>query len=118
MVKLPNIDAAVIEDAKLIDYLLNPAHPWGAAKARFLESFGFSSARPDEARAAFQEHARRHDIVATQLTPFGTIYEGALPSPDGREPVVRVVWMHDIGAAAPRLITMIPRPGRRTRRSP
>ncbi|MFM9938770.1 MAG: DUF6883 domain-containing protein [Hyphomicrobiaceae bacterium] len=120
MAKLPNIDAAVVEDAKLIDYLLNPAHPRGAAKARFLASFGFSSARPDEARAAFLEHARQHDVSGTQNTPFGTIYEidGALPTPDGRDPVVRVVWMQDIGAAAPRLITMIPRPGRSTRRSP
>lgn len=120
MAKLPNIDAAIVEDAKLVDYLLDPTHHRGAAKARFLAGFGFSSARPDEAREAFLEHAHRHDVADSQQTPFGTIYEidGALPSPDGRDPVVRVVWMQDIGAAAPRLITMIPRQGRTRRRSP
>ncbi|MEZ5842770.1 MAG: hypothetical protein R3D27_03445 [Hyphomicrobiaceae bacterium] len=120
MAKLPNIDAAVVEDAKLVGYLLDLTHHRGAAKARFLAGFGFSAERPDEAREAFLEHARRHDVADSQETPYGTIYEidGALPSPDGRDPVVRVVWMQDIEAAGPRLITMIPRPGRAKRRSP
>lgn len=114
MAKLPNIDAAFVDDAKLTGYLLDAGHPKGAAKAKLLASFGFSLLRPDEARQAFLEHARQNDISGVQQTPFGTMYEidGPLPSPDGRDPVVRVVWMQDIGAVAPRLITMVPRQGR------
>jgi hypothetical protein len=51
--KLPNIDAVIVEDAKLTEYLLNPAHPRGAAKANFLARFGFSAERPEQAREAF-----------------------------------------------------------------
>ena len=117
---LPNIDAAVVEDAKLTGYLLDAGHPKGAAKAKFLVSFGFSVQRPDEVREAFLEHAHRNDVSGVQQTAFGTMYEidGPLPSPDGRDPVVRVVWMQDIGAIAPRLITMVPRTVRTTRSGP
>ena len=120
MAKLPAIDAAVVEDAKLTEYLLDLAHPRGAAKARFLIAFGFAPERPDEAREAFLEHALQNDVAGVQQTAFGTMYEidGPLPSPDGRDPVVRVVWMQDIGAGAPRLITMVPRTGRATRSNP
>ena len=41
--KLPNADLAIVERVKLIDYLLNAAHPKGASKARFFESFGFNT---------------------------------------------------------------------------
>ena len=114
MAKLPGLDAAVVEDAKLTGYLLDAGHARGAAKAKFLLSFGFSVQRPDEARQAFLEHARQNDVSDMHQTRFGTMYEidGPLPSPDGRDPVVRVVWMQDIGAVAPRLITMVPRQGR------
>jgi putative transcriptional regulator len=41
---------------------------------------------------------------------FGILYEieGPLPSPDGRNPLVRVIWMIDTGALDPRLITLVP----------
>src|SRR5262249_40746814 len=45
MAQLPNIDRAVVSDDKLTGYLLNHAHPRGAAKARFLASFGFAVER-------------------------------------------------------------------------
>lgn len=110
MAKLPDLDAAVVEDAKLTDYLLDLSHPRGAAKARFLMAFGFAPERPDEAREAFLEHARQHEVSTSQQNRFGTIFEveGPIPSPDGRNPEVRTVWMIDQGASAPRLITMVP----------
>ncbi len=111
MAKLPNIDAAFVEDAKLTGYLLNHAHPRGAPKARFLASFGFAADRPSEVRDALLVLARDNEISASQQTDFGTIFEidGALPSPDSRNPHVRTVWMIDTDATAPRLITMVPR---------
>ena len=111
MAKLPNCDSAVVADAKLTDYLLNPVHPSGGPKARFLISFGFASDRMEVARAALLEHARMHEVTAVVQDAFGTIFEvsGPLSSPDGRNPVVTTVWMLDTGAIAPRLITMLPR---------
>ena len=121
MAKLPNSDIAVVEDAKLDDYLLDLSHPRGAAKARFLIAFGFAPERPDEVRAAVLEHARQHEVSGSQQSRFGTIFEieGPMPSPDGRNPEVRTVWMIDQGASAPRLITMVPlRKPRATRSDP
>ena len=62
MAKLPGGNAAVVEVSKLTRYLLDAGHPKGAAKAKFLQSFGFSSQRLEDARHAFLEHAREHDV--------------------------------------------------------
>jgi hypothetical protein len=40
--KLPNWQRGVIEQAKLITYLLSPLHPLGSHKAAFFWRFGFS----------------------------------------------------------------------------
>ena len=51
-----------------------------------------------------------HDVSRERDTEYGTIYEiaGPIPSPDGRNPNVRIVWMIDVGSSYPRLITLVP----------
>ncbi len=39
--KLPNANNLIVEREKIVDYLLNPAHRYGASKARFFSQFGF-----------------------------------------------------------------------------
>lgn len=39
--KLPGADKLVVGREKIVDYLLNPAHRYGASKARFFAGFGF-----------------------------------------------------------------------------
>jgi hypothetical protein len=39
--KLPNPDRLIIDRQKIVDYLLNPGHRYGASKARFFSEFGF-----------------------------------------------------------------------------
>ena len=39
--KLPNAENAVIQQAKLVDYLLDPSHLYGGAKARWLLVRGY-----------------------------------------------------------------------------
>jgi len=41
-VLLPNADRAVVEDAKVRDYLLSPSHPVGRFKSVFFIALGFS----------------------------------------------------------------------------
>ncbi len=110
MPHLPNIAAAYVEDAKLGDYLLNTTHPRGGPKARFLLRFGFVVERPDALRQALIAHAVANEISRSRTEYFGVIFEieGPLSTPDGRDPYVRTVWMLDTGAAAPRLITLVP----------
>ena len=39
--KLLNLEHLIVEREKIVDYLLNPSHPYGASKARFFIEFGF-----------------------------------------------------------------------------
>jgi len=109
-VKLPNAHKAVVEDTKLVGYLLNPDHPHGTHKARYLGRFGFTSDDLNAARHALLEHGRSHDVARVVQTGYGPRYavEGILKTPDGRNPPVRTVWQMDNGEVAPRLITAYP----------
>ncbi len=52
-------------------------------------------------------HAAEHDVVEADDTDFGTSYtvDGALRAPDGRMPLVSVIWFIETGEMAPRLVT-------------
>ena len=111
MPRLPHLDHAVVPEAKIVNYLLNVRHSGGRAKARFLESFGFRAQDWRVLRDAVVAHADANGIAATHQTRFGTRYEidGPLPTPDGRAPMVRVVWFVESNDPAPRLVTLVPR---------
>jgi hypothetical protein len=108
--KLPNPDKLVIERGKIADYLLNPAHRFGASKARFFTHFGFRVEAWEQLAQALREHGQKHDVTKTRETGFGPRYEveGRLNCPNGRRPRVRSVWQLDEGAVAPRLLTAYP----------
>ena len=108
--KLPNPDKLLVEREKIADYLLNPAHRYGAGKARSFTGLGFRIEEWERLAGALREHGRTHDVAGTRETGFGPRYvvEGILKAPDGRCPRVRTVWQMDEGAIAPRLITAYP----------
>ena len=108
--KIPNVDSAVIEREKMVGYLLNATHRYGASKARFFAAFGFSLEQWPLLAAALHDHARQHEVSRVRETGFGPRYEveGALTAPDGRRPHVRAVWQMGKGQLAPRLITAYP----------
>jgi len=108
--KLPNIEHLVVEEEKIVDYLLNSTHRYGASKARFFTSFGFNVAAWEVLAERLREHGQQHKVAKITQTVFGPRYEveGALHTPDGRRPHVRTVWQFDKGQIAPRLITAYP----------
>ena len=108
--KLPVAHKLVVEREKITDYLLNPAHSYGAGKARFFAHFGFRMAAWEQLAQALIEHGQKHDVTKTRETGFGPRYEveGKLNCPNGRRPQVRSVWQLDQGAVAPRLLTAYP----------
>lgn len=110
MGKLPNVELAWVPGAKLTAYLLNPAHPDGGPKARFLLRFGFSVADPATLEAGLLRHVASHDVGAHRKTAFGDIITvvGSLGTPDGRNPIVRTVWIVPGEGMAPRFVTLIP----------
>lgn len=107
---LPNAEQAVVDREKITDYLLNPAHRYGASKARFFAEFGFRLEAWEMLAEALREHGRAHDVTEARETGFGPRYivEGELSTPAGRRPRVRTVWQMDKGAVAPRLISAYP----------
>jgi hypothetical protein len=108
--KLPNAHLALVEREKIADYLLNPAHRYGASKARFFVVFGFRPENWEALAAALREHGQRHEVKRVKETGFGPRYEveGDLIAPEGQRPRVRTVWQMDAGEVAPRLITAYP----------
>jgi hypothetical protein len=108
--KLPAANKLLVEREKITDYLLNPAHRFGASKARFFVHFGFRMAAWEQLAQALREHGQKYDVVKTRETGFGPRYEveGGLKCPNGRHPRVRSVWQLDQGAVAPRLLTAYP----------
>jgi hypothetical protein len=100
----------VVEQGKIVDYLLDTAHQYGASKAHFFLGFGFTLGNWEALARAFHDHGQQFDVTEQTETPFGPRYEveGKLPTPDGRNPHVRTVWQVDKGQLAPRLITAYP----------
>ena len=110
MALLPNVDAAYVEPAKIVDYLLNSGHNVGGPKSLFFESFGFSGEQPQVFEAALLVHAREKDALAQPITPHGQKFEiiGPMHCPDGRLAWVKTIWIINTGQTAPRLVTAIP----------
>ena len=110
---LPNAQLAIVEQRKVVDYLLATNHPAGRAKAAFFAHFGFTIGAWQKLRDALLLHARMMPVVSVSDTPFGRKYvlDGPLVSPDGRGPRVRAVWFVATGQTAPRLVTAYKLPG-------
>ena len=112
---LPNTHLAIVESEKILDYLLNSEHPIGKSKARFFESAGFTRADWPDLAHALKLLAQTNEIASMVESPYGVKYivDGELTCPDGRQPMVRTVWILDRLTTgelteAPRLVTAHP----------
>ena len=108
--KLPHANEAAIPRKKITGYLLSANHPLGREKLEFFQSFGFESAEWEVFEKALRAHAIEHEVAAMQDTQYGTRYivEGNLKTPDGRHPLVRVVWFISKPELEPRFVTAYP----------
>lgn len=75
--RLPRVDALVVEREKIVDYLLNPAHRYEASKARFFTAFGF---RTKEWETLAQKGKMGHSTSAPPSSQSMTV--GAAPDTD------------------------------------
>jgi hypothetical protein len=108
--RLPNADKAVVEPAKLTEYLLSLTHEDGMGKAKFFMMFGFTREQADQLETSLLKHGQTQPVVDLKTTEHGVKYvlECAVESPDGRNPCIRSVWIVDAGKTAPRLVTAYP----------
>lgn len=108
--KLPAADRAVVEQAKVVDYLLNPWHSGNGGKADFFVGVGFNRTGWQVFALALRRLAEIGAVSVHMETTYGDKYvvDGRLETPSGRLPVVRTIWIVDRGAEVPRLITAYP----------
>lgn len=101
---------ARVDAPKVSGYLLCREHPDGGSKARFFERFGFRLPNRATLVAALKEHGQVNPVVNEVETGYGRRYsvDGPIRSPDGRNPVIRTVWIVEPGVDEPRLITAYP----------
>lgn len=107
---LPNADAAVISGAKIVDHLLNPSHPDGAAKARFFAGLGFSPKEWTTLAETLHRLAKTAQVANVVESEHGTKYiiEGSIIGPLGRTVPIRTDWIVDAGETVARLVTAYP----------
>jgi hypothetical protein len=72
---LPNAANAALDDAKIVDYLLEPSHPVGGGKAKFFLSRGFT-------RANWMELKRALLAQNQSLCHFGMDHSAVRPVPE------------------------------------
>ncbi len=108
---LPNADRAIVDPAKVRDYLLSSVHPVGRFKAIFFVSLGYTQDRWETLRDDLLALARSGDAVPGRLSVFRRMFEvGGMPTgPFGRTAEIRTVWIVASDEASPRFVTAYPR---------
>jgi hypothetical protein len=108
--KLPNYERAEVPRAKVADYLLSETHRDGRHKALFFKRFSFTAEAWESLARALQQHAAEHEVTRVEASQYGQRYviEGAIHSPDGRNPLIRAVWFVETDEETPRFVTAYP----------
>lgn len=107
---LPGAQRAVIEAAKIRDYLLSSEHPVGRYKAAFFEALGYTRSDWKQLHDDLLDLCLTKDAVEGHSSPFGQKYEvrGRLDGPVGRGADVVTVWVVLVGEDVPRFVTAFP----------
>ncbi len=107
---LPNAEHAVIEDAKVRDYLLSGSHPVGRFKSVVFIAVGYRSDAWPQLASDLLALARTGHAVPSEMTPHGKKYEvsGKLTGPNGRVGQFKTVWIVRAGESFPRFVTAVP----------
>ena len=108
---MPSSESLLVEPRKLAEYLLSPISPQGRYKAAFFQRFGYTAENIEAFAEALKEHGQTQQVARIIDTQYGRRYnvDGALRTPDGRNPQIRTVWQIEPGSTSPRLITAFPR---------
>jgi hypothetical protein len=109
-VLLPNADEAVIDPAKLRDYLLSTTHPLGRFKARFFGALGFAADQWQELESAIRTQHLTQEAKSLPAMRSGQKFtiQAILTGPSGESAAVVSVWFIRAGETAPTFVTAYP----------
>jgi hypothetical protein len=106
-VLLPAGKQAIVEDAKLLDYVLNPEHPVGRHHAGLFERLlGITRVNYEVLKEQLLQAAMSVEVEPGRPSLFGDKFEMrfSVRGPLGTRPVL-AVWMREDAQTSPRLIT-------------
>ena len=109
--KLPAGGDVLIEERKVVEYLLSRSHPVGRFKARVFAALGFDTMNVAAFIAELRRIAAAGEVSEVLATTFGEKYivPGDLVGPLGDLPVL-TVWFLERGQERARLVTVRPKP--------
>jgi hypothetical protein len=93
--KFPPDTALEIDQRKIVEYLLNPAHPDGKAKADFFAANGLDTNNARDFEEQLKLQVVEIEPSKTLITTFGEkfVFEGLLRFPNGKSHIIRSVWI-------------------------
>jgi len=109
-VSLPGSDRAVVDDAKVRDYLLSPTHPVGRFKAAFFAGLGYDQSNWQQFRDALLQVARSAPATPGDASEYGQKFEvrATIYGPAQRTATIVTVWIVLKDEDYPRLVTAHP----------
>jgi Domain of unknown function (DUF6883) len=112
--RIPNADRAVIEPAKLHDYLLSRGHAVGRFKASFFLALGYSADTWRQLESDLRGQHLSRDATAEPPTDYGRKHaiRDTLVGPSGQSAEVVSVWVVRTGEDFPLFVTAYPEGGR------
>jgi filamentous hemagglutinin len=107
---LPGAERAVIDPAKLTDYLLSLAHPIGRFKAAYFARLGFLAEDWRLLEMVLLEAAASGTVQAVEQTRYGRKYRvhGRIEPPRGGTVALVTVWIVLSDEDFPRFVTAFP----------
>jgi hypothetical protein len=107
---LPGADQAILDDAKVRDYLLSREHPIGRFKASFFGTLGYTRDHWHRLQQDLLQVGRSGSATEGQRSSFGQKYEvrGILEGPSGGRADIVTVWIVLNGEDSPRFVTAFP----------
>lgn len=107
---LPNADLAIVEPAKVRDYLLSASHPVGRFKAAVFFALGYRADTWQVLQQDLLTIAQTGELRVGEASPYGQKYEvsGNLRGPSGRQAMFTTVWLVAAASDVPRFVTAFP----------
>lgn len=106
----PNPDMAIVDEAKVREYLLSTTHPVGRFKAVFFFRLGFTQGALTELRGALirdHAHSEAQDAGSSAWGQKFRIHVG-LAGPRGTIADATSIWIARSGESAARFVTAYP----------
>ena len=107
---LPYADQALVDEAKICDYLLSDTHPVGCFKARVFRSLGYTVESWRRLRDDLLYHGQTGTVQRIEMSAYGmkVVIRATLKGPNGASRPFRTVWLVHDQSKQPRLVTAFP----------